>query len=201
MAGHMDDVGGTLTAAAQALGAASGGDLGHAALNAAAGQLMTGLGGRFGALGIEAQGLGQSLLAAQQTYGGADATSAGVFAGLHDPPPILPPPAGGEPEVTKQPYYGEPTKTKQPYYGEPAQTKQPYYGGPSTGAGGQADPEISAVPIIPAGPVSSGPDPAEGLVRQVLDGPTQSEPNVTLPYAGTGVTVQEDGTVGPIISQ
>jgi hypothetical protein len=77
----MDEVGQTLGAAAQAFVDAHGLDLGHASINTAAGQLMTGLGTQFGQFHQHALRIGQSLQATQQDYAGVDATGTAVIAG------------------------------------------------------------------------------------------------------------------------
>lgn len=80
MVGKVDEIGESLGAAANSFGAVQGVDLGHASLNAAAGQLMTGLGDQIGQFQQDMVGLGQSLRDTQQAYAGTDEAAAGALA-------------------------------------------------------------------------------------------------------------------------
>ena len=102
MIGKMNEIGESLGTAAKAFNL-DGVDLGHAGLNTAAGQLMTGLGTQFGQFHEQALHLGESLTATQQSYAGLDAdgvvTLSGVAVG-DGGSPLTGAPAGGGGDVT-----------------------------------------------------------------------------------------------------
>ena len=81
MVGKMNEIGESLGSAAKAFNL-DGVDLGHASLNTAAGQLMTGLGTQIGQFHQQALQLGESLVATQQAYAGVDADGVVTLSGV-----------------------------------------------------------------------------------------------------------------------
>ena len=82
MLGRIEEIGESLGTAAKAFDAVQGVDFGHASLDSAAGQLMTGLDEQIGQFQQDAAGLGQSLRDTQQAYAGTDQEAAEALTGV-----------------------------------------------------------------------------------------------------------------------